>query len=1055
MAKTTLKMGTKKFTIIWSSVLAVLLVLIIGATWAMNFFALSMDIFLGRGKQVVTVPENVSAWDTDYYTELYADGDELMALSQEAALTLAEEGEVLFKNNGVLPLAQGAEVTPFGYRYVVPVYGGSGSGNVNTESSRIVSAQSALNRYFTVNSTMENTLTHAHARGMGLDGYENPDEKGGFTGSTHKIIEYSPEVYTGTEASCAGTTGIVFIGRAGGEGRDLLANVEGSPLHGGAYFDGTPHQLALSEDEKDMIRFAKANCDKIVVILNTSNVMEISELMADGGDLAADAVLWIGSPGGMGLEAMAKILCGEVNPSGKSVDLWMTDIMSDPVMSNFGNVEYDNLMMLPGGFPETVGEPTEMNFIEYEENVYLGYRYYETVSATGGSFSVFGQDGKTYDDAVQVPFGFGLSYGTDFSQTITSFDDSGDEIVMTVRVANNGSVAGKDVVQVYHNPPYTDFDIQNRIEKPTANLVEFSKTGEIAPGAYEDVTLTFAKEDMASYCYTRQNPDGTTGAYVLESGDYEISVNKNSHERYDVRTTTVSSTIWYDGTNPRQSEIDAQAILDEDGLPSGVPMAAESDPDATFLAAHNLFQDLTDHMVSTSQLTRANGSLTNSATAPRADERMAPAGIGTDDGTGMMTLQQMDLSTDPVLGNMEGSKVYTADMPTTGAENGLSLASLRGLSYYDPLWDALLDQLDLTDPNLYVALAASYDQTATVVSVGKPATVDYDGPQGIVGSITDSFEYTAYPCEPIIAATFNRDLAYKMGEAVGQEAIAAGVNSWYAPAMNLHRSPFSGRNFEYYSEDPVLSGQMAASEVSGCSDQGLITTIKHFALNDQEMYDNDRSRVATWANEQAIRELYLKPFETAIKEARMTVNYISDSEGSRSAKIMRGATAVMGCMNYWGFTWGGSSYALNTELLRDEWGFQGFVITDMMMNAGSNSVDQALRAGNDTWMAWGDAFTTMIQDTSSPTGVSVIRRCVKNMSYAIANSRAMDGLAPGTVITYKTAPWVIGLTIANVVVYAFIIVMAAYMVLRARDAKRYPEKYAQPKPRKAHTEIPR
>lgn len=1055
MAKTTLKMGSKKFTIIWSSVLAVLLILIIGVTWAMNFFALSMDIFLGRGAQVVTVPDNVSAWDTDYYTELYANGDELMVLSQGAALSLAEEGEVLFKNNGVLPLERGATVTPFGYRYLHPVYGGTGSGNVNTDSPHIITAQTALNRYFTVNTEIESALSRGTARGMTADGFESANETGGFEGAGSKIIEYTPDVYTGSEASCTGTTGIIFIGRVGGEGSDVQANVEGSAIYGKGYVDGTAHQLALSEAEKEMIRYAKANCENTVAILNTSNVMEIADLMTDEGELAVDAVLWIGGPGAQGFEAMGKILCGEVNPSGKTVDIWMTDIMADPVMSNFGNFEYDNLMMLPGGFPNPVGEPTEMNFVEYEENVYLGYRYYETVDDTGGSFTVFGQSGMGYNDAVQLPFGYGLSYGTDFSQAITAFSDSGDEVILTVRVTNNGQRAGKDVIQVYYEPPYTQFDIDHKIEKPTANLIAFAKTGDIQPGSSVDVELSFAKEDMASYCYTRQNPDGTVGAYVLEGGDYSISINKSSHEEYEARTVSIQNTIWYDSEAPRQSEVDAQSILDETGRPTGIPMVAEADLDTTFLAASNLFPDMSDHMTATNQLTRANGPLMNTATTPRPDERTAPAGVAPDNGDGIMTMAQMDLSTDPVLGNVEGSKVYTSEMPITGADNGLSLASLRGLSYYDPLWDTLLDQLDLTDPDLYVALAASYNQTAAVVSVGKPATVDYDGPQGIVGSITDSFEYTAYPCKPILAATFNRDLAYNMGEAVGQEAISAGVNSWYAPAMNIHRSPFSGRNFEYYSEDPVLSGYMAASEVSGCSDQGLITTIKHYALNDQGLYNNDRSRVSTWCNEQAMREIYLKPFELAIKEARMTVKYISDDEGTVSTKVMRGATGLMGCMNYFGFTWGGASYALNTELLRNEWGFQGMVITDMVMNAGSNSVDECLRSGSDTWMAWGNAFATLIEDTESPTAVSVIRRCVKNMSYAIVNSRAMDGLAPGTVITYRTAPWVIGLTIANVVVYAFIIVMAVYMVLRARDAKRHPEKYIQPKVRKIDAENPR
>lgn len=1041
-----LKMNSRKFNTIWTAVVAILLVLAIAATILMNFFSLSMEIFLGRGEMVTTVNPAMENADTKFYEDIATDLD---AQSDAVALKIAEEGIVLMKNDGVLPLEKGSNVTPFGYRYISPVYGGTGSGSVNANSSRISTARGALAEYFTVNSEMENVMTNAKARGMSATEYESPDEKGGFQGAVAKIINYDPSIYNGHEDSCKGTTGIVFIGRAGGEGRDVCADVPGSPIYGTGYLDGTPHQLALSEAEKATIRYAKANCEKVVVILDTSNVMEIADLMDDSSDISADAILWIGGPGGQGFKALAEILAGEVNPSGKTVDTWMTDIMSDPSMSNFGNAEYTNLYLLQGGYPNPVGDPTEMNFIEYEENIYVGYRYYETVDDTNGSFTVFGKDGQSYDAAVQMPFGYGLSYGTDFSQEIVSSNETDTELTLTVRVTNNGTKAGKDVVQVYYNPPYTDFDVENKIEKSTVNLIAFDKTGDIEPGASEDVPLTITKEDLASYCYTRQNSDGTVGAYVLEQGDYAISINKNAHEEYASITMNVPSTVWYDNTNPRQSEIDAQSLLDDDGNPTGIPAAAEADSGAEFVAASNLFQEMTDHMASTSQLTRASGTLVNTATFPT-EEEMANIPDGfyyTTDADGKMTLQQMDLSTDTTLGNVPGSKVYTEDMPATGAAQTLTLADLRGRSYFDPMWDQLLDQLDLNEDSLYVALAASYDQTAQIESVSKPATVDFDGPQGIVGSITDATEFTAYPSEPIIAATFNVDLAYEMGDMVGQEATAAGINSWYAPAMNIHRSPFSGRNFEYYAEDPILSGYMAASEVSGCSDRGLITTIKHFALNDEEMYDNDRSRVSVWANEQAIREIYLKPFEMAVKNARMTLKYVND-DAETVTKTMRGATSVMGCMNYWGTTWGGAYYALNTELLRNEWGFQGFVITDMVMNAGSNSVDQCLRSGSDTWMAWGDAFTTLIQDNSTATGVSVIRRAVKNMCYSIVNSRAMDGIAPGTTVTYKTSPWKIWLATFDAFAAIFTVVMIVVMVRRTKDAKQHPENYKPAKQKK-------
>lgn len=1030
-----LKMSPRRFNTIWSAIVAVIVVLALAATIAMNFFSLSMEIFLGRGAQVVSVDSEMSDVNASYYEDPVENLDEH---TDQTALAIAEEGIVLMKNNNdTLPLAKDSAVTPFGYRYISPIYGGTGSGSVNTSSSRIYTAQSALGEYFSVNEQVEDAMESATARGLDAEGYQNPDEQSGFEGATEKIIEYDPSIYTGLEDSAHGTTGIVFIGRSGGEGRDVNADVPGSQVDGTGYADGTPHQLALSEDEKTTLRFAKANCDKVVVVLDTSNVMEVADLMEDGGELSADAIVWIGGPGGQGFKALAEILCGDVNPSGKTVDTWMTDIMADPSMSNFGNAEYTDLYLLQGGYPNPVGDPTEMNFIEYEENIYVGYRYYETVDDTGGDFTVNGESGRTYDDAVQMPFGYGLSYGTDFDQTIVSTEETDDSVSLTVRVTNNGTRAGKDVVQAYYNPPYTEFDAENGIEKSTVNLIAFEKTDDIAPGESETIVIDIDKEDLASYSYTHENSDGTVGAYLLEAGDYALSINETAHDEYDSVTMNVPETIWYDNDNPRQSDIDAQSALDEDGNPTGEPASGED-----FVAATNLFQELSDHMENTDQLTRANGALSNTATFPT-EEEMAEIPEGfyystAEDGT--MTLEQMDLDTDTTLGNTEESKVYTEDMPTTNADNDLTLSDLRGVDYNDPLWDELLDQLDLNESSLYVALAASYDQTAQIGSISKPSTVDFDGPQGIVGSITDATEYTAYPTEPIIAATFNRDLAYEMGDSVGQEAAAAGVNSWYAPAANIHRSPFSGRNFEYFSEDPVLSGSMLASEVTGASAQGLITTIKHFALNDQEMYDNDRSRVATWANEQAMREIYLKPFEMAIKNAMMTVNYVNGDKQTVS-KTMRGATAVMGCMNYIGTTWGGASYALNTELLRDEWGFNGFLISDMVMNAGSNSVDQALRSGTDSWMAWGTAFTSLIEDNSSATGVSTIRRAVKNMSYAIVNSRTMNGIAPGTVITYKTSPWKIWLGVGDAVAAVLAIGLVVMMVRRTKHAKTHPELY--------------
>lgn len=1033
--KKKLKMNNRKFKTIWISIVSVLVIIAIAATILMNFFSLSMEIFLGRGEQVIKPNATMSQVQANFYQKPARD---MNKKNDATALSLAEQGIVLMKNDSdTLPIAKQTKVTPLGYRYVNPIFGGTGSGSVNIKSPRIYTAQRALNEYFSVNHDAEDRMKKATARGLDSMGYQKPDEKTGFEGATDKIIEYNPDIYKGLENSVSGSTGLVFIGRSGGEGSDVAANVPGSPIAGKGYADGTPHQLALSKDEQSTIKFAKANCHKVVVILDTSNVMAISDLLDPNSPISADAVIWMGGPGGQGFKALAEILCGEINPSGKTVDTWMTDLMSDPSMTNFGNAEYKNLYLLQGGYPKPVGDATPMNFIEYEENIYVGYRYYETVADTGGSFTVNGVMNQPYSSAVQIPFGQGMSY-TDFSQELLSSNTTGDTVTLKVLVKNTGKRTGKDVVEVYYRPPYTQFDVDNKIEKSTRNLIAYEKTGDIQPGKSQTVTVTFAKEDMSSYDYTRKNHNDTHGSYVLEAGNYVVSINKNSHEQYGETMFNVTDTVWYDNSHMRKSDKEAQSALDDNGH-----VTDKREGNKKFNAPSNLFQNLSDHMNKTDQLTRANGSLSNITTAPTSADKDNFKNLGfkyTTDKKGRLILQQQDVNTDKELGNVNSSKVYTSKALKTNANNKLTLSDLRGASYSDPRWDKLLDQLDLKDPNLYVALAASYDQTAQISSISKPATVDFDGPQGIVGSITDSKDYTAYPTGPILAATWNKELVREMGDSVGQEAASAGVNSWYAPAANIHRSPFSGRNFEYYSEDPVLSGYMLTYEVTGAANQGLITTMKHFALNDQEMYNNNRSRTATWVNEQAMRELYLKPFEMAIKNSRMTIKYIN-SKKQMQTKTMRGATAIMNSMNYIGSTWAGANYALNTDLLRNEWGFEGFLISDMVMNAGSNAVDTALRSGTDSWMAWGTAFTSLIQDKSSATAVSTIRRAVKNMSYAVVNSRSMNGIKPGTIITYKTSPWKIWLTTGDICVALFAVIMVGVMVRRSRNSSLHPEQY--------------
>lgn len=1049
------RMRNSVFMLIVSPIVVVLLAVTIIATTILNSLAPQIDVLLGKGEMHTVGAENTEDWDLSYYENPYGTGDEALASAQKDALKAAREiaqnGIVLLKNdNNALPIKKNSSVTPFGYEYTSPMRSGSRS-----STGRVTPAE-ALAEAFKVNETVEAVLSDESNR-VTMDGTGYTD--GGSTSSS-KIAEIRPEAYSGTEASCKGTTGIIFFARSGGESQDVaLPGVPGSPITQNSYFDGTRHYLQMTQYEREAVRFAKANCEKTVAIINADNILEIGDLMK--GELAVDAVLWIGGPGAVGFQAMTDILCGDVNPSGKTIEIWANDFMSDPVTANFGSFKYTDLDVVPGiSFAFGPVKQTRFRqyaiFNEYEEGVYMGYRYYETMHDTGATFSVRGENNKKYDDAVVAPFGYGLSY-TNFKQEIISMNTNDGEVTMTVKVSNVGDVAGKDAVQIYYNPPYTQFDYNNKIAKATKNLIAFDKTGLIEPGESETVTLNFALEDMASYSYTHVNSDGTKGAYMLEAGQYEIILGKDSHNEYATETVSVYNTTWYGSNNPRQSEKDAQSYLNDDGTLADFPAKREYDSDAQYVAATNRFQSSTDYVEKEMDLIirPVNGALQNRVTAPDFAGKKAPSYLGVKEAGPLpenqeRVMQRMDVNTDTYLGNVEGSKVYVPDseMPVTGKDNGLTLSSFRGVNYWDPRWDDLVDQIDLSSPDLYESLCEAGFHTYAIESVGKPMTTENDSTQGLSGTgIT-------WPTPGVIAATFDRDMGRLQGEMQAKVNNARGENrttGWYAPGLNLHRSPFSGRSGEYYSEDAVLTGVIAANVVSGATEYGLPTYMKHFALNDIEEYDNRRSVSFIWADEQTMRELYFKAFEIAIKNSYAEIKYVSDSSGTISTKVIRAATGLMTSMNYIGSVFAGAHYELATELVRGEWGFQGTIITDMCMNGGpqnpdgtwpSNSIDQCLRSGNDLFMTMmPQGGLDALDDHTSATAVTAIKKAVKNVCYTAVNSNAMIGLAPGATVYYDMSPWMVWLIVANVFVYAVCLFLVVMTVLRTIDSKKHHENY--------------
>lgn len=548
----------------------------------------------------------------------------------------------------------------------------------------------------------------------------------------------------------------------------------------------------------------------------------------------------------------------------------------------------------------------------------MGYKFYETASDEGLI---------NYDDTVAFPFGYGLSY-TSFDQKLDSVKYKGGKVTVTATVTNTGDKAGKDVVEVYYNPPYTD----GGIEKASKNLAGFEKTKELQPGESQKVTVKFDDDDMASYDYKGAK------AYVLEKGDYDISIQSDSHHVIDHKAITVKDTVTYDSDSNTHNGDKTVATNQFDDVAG----------DVTYLSR-------ADHFANYKEATAAP---TNFKMSDKVKETF-----------------YNNSNYDPKKFDKDSDK-----MPTTGAKNGLKLSDMYGKDYDDADWDKLLDQLTFDDMDNLIA-NGGYG-TQAVKSVGKIQLTDADGPASLNNNFT-GVGSIGFPASTAFACTWNKDLAKQFGEMIGDMAHDMHVAGWYAPAMNIHRNAFSGRTFEYFSEDSLLSGVMASSEISGAKSKGVYSFMKHFALNDQETKRTEM--LCTWTNEQAMREIYLKPFEMSVKEG--------------------GAQAVMSSFNYIGNTYAGADSALLQTVLRGEWGFKGFVLTDYFGGYGYQNADQEVRAGNDSMLAT-TKITNYITDKSA-TSVKAMRQAVHNILYTAANSwQYANGEPKVATPIWKTAMYV-------------------------------------------------
>jgi len=849
-------------------------------------------------------------------TTKYMLSDTTVSKANELAKEVQSEAITMLKNDDSnLPLSN-KKVNVFGWGSTNPVYGGTGSGSMSDQYETVSMLDGMKQAGIETNSELTKLYTD-YRKDRPMVAMWSQD----WTLPEVPAKQYSDKLIS--DAKDFSDEAVITITRVGGEGADLPTNMKAKGItynnNSKDYedFKDGEHFLQLSQTERDMIDLVTKNFKKVTLVYNGANAFQF-DFLNDYPQI--QSVVWCPPAGQTGFSALGEVLAGETNPSGKTSDTFLKNLTKSVSYNNFGKFEYTNMADKAAKYKGFTGDDVTAipGFVNYSEGIYVGYKFYETASDEGLI---------NYDDTVAFPFGYGLSY-TSFDQKLDSVKYKGGKVTVTATVTNTGDKAGKDVVEVYYNPPYTD----GGIEKASKNLAGFEKTKELQPGESQKVTVKFDDDDMASYDYKGAK------AYVLEKGDYDISIQSDSHHVIDHKAITVKDTVTYDSDSNTHNGDKTVATNQFDDVAG----------DVTYLSR-------ADHFANYKEATAAP---TNFKMSDKAKETF-----------------YNNSNYDPKKFDKDSDK-----MPTTGAKNGLKLSDMYGKDYDDADWDKLLDQLTFDDMDNLIA-NGGYG-TQAVKSVGKIQLTDADGPASLNNNFT-GVGSIGFPASTAFACTWNRDLAKQFGEMIGDMAHDMHVAGWYAPAMNIHRSAFSGRTFEYFSEDSLLSGAMASSEIAGAKSKGVYSFMKHFALNDQET--NRTNMVCTWANEQFIRETYLKPFEMSVKEG--------------------GAQAVMSSFNYIGYTYAGASSNLLQTVLRGEWGFKGFVLTDYFGGYGYQNADQEVRAGNDSMLAT-TKITNHITDKSA-TSVKAMRQAAHNILYTAANSwQYANGEPKVATPIWKTAMYV-------------------------------------------------
>lgn len=947
-----------------------LLVVALGTTTIANAWASKINEYLGTTNISVT-GETSDSDDAYYYKSDYDNTTDLINARNDVMTKIQEEGTVLMKNDDqALPLKKSSKVTLFGMTSYAPVYGGT-VGSSSPAKQDLSFKECFEDAGMEVNPTMWSfyeSMSKDYKR-MSL-----APTWFGFTGAemeaqTIRTGEVPVDKYTDTERasySDYNDAAIVVIGRQGSEADDFGTSTDN--VKDG---DGTHLALGLQDVERDMINEAKKNFDKVIVLINSDNPMEIEELKEDKD---IDSILWIGEPGTVGLKGVASVLTGEVSPSGHLPDTYAVSSVSSPAMANFGSYTFTNATEKNFGASNYSGS----NYVVESEGIYTGYKYYETryedtVLKQGNADSEAGASGDNgswnYDQEVSYGFGYGLSY-TSFEQNIKNFDYSGDSVTLSVEVTNTGDVAGKDVVQLYAQTPYTDYDKENNVEKASVQLIGFEKTKELKPGESETVEVSAPKEYFASYDYK------TAKTYIMDAGDYYFAVGNGAHEALNnilaAKGYTTADGMDADGNK------DLAVSYKEDSLDT-TTYAMSS---VTGNAITNQFEDadLNNYQEGTVTYLSRNdweGTWPQTYDSIEATEEMQKLikgnsyTISKDDDTSEVKWgQDGDLHIIDLIGGLD------ADGP-----NGIIDAfGGKVLSTY---WKS-----SESDDPTYVS---SKDENA-------------------------SYECGTFPTEPTLAATFNKELAADQGDIFAEDSLWTNITTIYAPGLNLHRTPYCGRNQEYFSEDSVLTGELGAAEILKAQDKGCILAPKHFAFNNQEV---NRSGLATFGNEQTLRENELRGFQISFVKGQ--------------------AKGLMNAYNRIGCTWVGMSEGLSTEVVRNEWGFKGWENTDMLSSEDYQRWEEGLLAGTDLLLNTSlDSYSDLNAKTVK-NDLALQKRIKESLHYtlyAYVNSNLMNGVTDSTNVDYVLTVWQKGLIGVDVLFGALTLLCLVLYIRKARKIKK-------------------